>query len=231
MLTRVTITGADDGVAPSEIAALSKAYPFVEWGILLSLKRKGKPRYPTSDWVLDVCGRVGVRLSAHFCGQFSREIQNGIHACAHFLPLPFGRCQINGVKLKDRGAGIVGACAFLKKSRPTLEMILQASGEDVLQDVGHLASALPNASVLFDPSGGHGLAPFRWPRAPLGVRMGYAGGIGPDNVREVLRAIGPVEAPFWIDMESRVRTNNRLDLAKVRSVLEAARPFVVGGAA
>jgi phosphoribosylanthranilate isomerase len=88
---------------------------------------------------------------------------------------------------------------------------------------------MPNASLLFDPSGGRGIEPFSWPVPPLGARMGYAGGIGPDNLLDVLRAIGPVESPFWIDMESGVRTDDRFDLAKARAVLETAAPFVTGG--
>ena len=56
-------------------------------------------------------------------------------------------------------------------------------------------------------------------RGVVDVRMGYAGGIGPDNVVDVLRDIGPVR-PTWIDMESGVRTGDKFDLAKVRRVLE-----------
>ena len=35
-LTRVTITGADDSVEPRALAELSEAFPFVEWGLLMS---------------------------------------------------------------------------------------------------------------------------------------------------------------------------------------------------
>ena len=84
-----------------------------------------------------------------------------------------------------------------------------------------------SASLLFDPSGGRGIEPFRWPSTPLGVRMGFAGGINPHNVLGVLDDIGLRPDPFWIDMESGVRdTNDRFDLGRVRAVLEAAAPFV-----
>ena len=54
--------------------------------------------------------------------------------------------------------------------------------------------------------------------------MGYAGGIGPDNVAltiaEIREANGG-QPPAWIDMESRVRdSGNRLDLGAVQAVLE-----------
>ena len=58
--------------------------------------------------------------------------------------------------------------------------------------------------------------------------MGYAGGIKPSTVLDVLSSIGVVDQPFWIDMESGVRDeNNQLDLRLVREVLEKTRPFVV----
>jgi hypothetical protein len=82
---------------------------------------------------------------------------------------------------------------------------------------------------------------------------GYAGGLRPENLaaqiplieaataspvidleaytgesREASERFEPrVARPYWIDMESGVRTNNQFDLAKVRQVLEIAAPFVV----
>ena len=65
------------------------------------------------------------------------------------------------------------------------------------------------------------MEPFSWPRAPLNTRIGYAGGIGPENVIEVLGGIGPVGDGTWIDMESRVRdAEDRFDLNKVWVVLD-----------
>lgn len=232
-LTRVTITGADDAVDPWELWELGREFPFVEWGVLFSPKRWATPRYPSSAWVerlvLALAGRDPFALSAHLCGGFSREMQKGVHAFAALLPGSFTRCQINGIGGDDRGAGLVYAAAFLKSQRPCLEIILQAKGEEVLQDLAHLASAMPNASVLFDPSGGRGVEPFSWPRVPLGARFGFAGGITPENVAQVIGEISVAQTraePFWIDMESGVRADDRFDVAKVRAVLEAAAPFV-----
>lgn len=46
-------------------------------------------------------------------------------------------------------------------------------------------------------------------------------------VLDGLRAIGPTDNQYWIDMESGVRTDDHLDLALVREVLALAAPFVV----
>ena len=53
MLTRATITGADEGVDHTALADLSDEFPFVEWGILIS-EKAGRPRYPTARWVIDI---------------------------------------------------------------------------------------------------------------------------------------------------------------------------------
>lgn len=66
--------------------------------------------------------------------------------------------------------------------------------------------------------------------------MGYAGGIGPDNVLEVLGDIllanGIMDRPTWIDMETGVRDeHDRFDLARVQRVLEQVAKVNAGIAA
>lgn len=88
---------------------------------------------------------------------------------------------------------------------------------------------------LIDASGGTGRwDQTRWqpPHEAL-RRVGYAGGIGPDNVVAALSTVWSVvnahdcaaqNGKVWIDMETGVRTDNRFDLNKVESVLaQAAR--------
>ena len=55
-----------------------------------------------------------------------------------------------------------------------------------------------------------------------GARVGYAGGIGPNNIDQALTfANQHPDAPIWIDMERNVRTSdNWFDLDKVRAVCE-----------
>jgi hypothetical protein len=89
--------------------------------------------------------------------------------------------------------------------------------------IAQTRTGFPEGSLigwLFDASGGRGVAPQAWPRHPGRVSVGYAGGIGPENVREVLAAIGAT-GPYWIDMESGVRTDDRFDIGKCERVCEA----------
>ena len=74
MLTRVTITGADDDVDPEALLALSREFPFVEWGILYSAKRVGTPRYPTTEWMARL---PPVPKAFHLCGQSARDRGHG----------------------------------------------------------------------------------------------------------------------------------------------------------
>lgn len=216
---KVTITGADDGVHPSDLTQLSREFPFVEWGILVSPSRFGSQRYPSLAWHIELWEIYRstpwpVRLSMHQCGGASRNTQAG---SVMWLPKRgYMRVQLNGFdpalarRLPDfEGEYILQANAA---NRPAAEAFVR-------ENVGQ------NISLLYDCSGGRGISPAsgEWPTPPPGVRMGYAGGIGPENVRDVLDALKGRE-PTWLDMESRVRDDmDRFDLTKVRSVLEAVK--------
>jgi len=62
--------------------------------------------------------------------------------------------------------------------------------------------------MLVDESKGTGVLASSWPTPPNGYNIGYAGGIGPDNVKSVLTDIMSVAKgrDVWIDMESSLRT-------------------------
>lgn len=231
MLTRVTITGADDSTPAEKLIELSKEFPFVEWGLLFSPKKCGIPRFPSRSWrdTLRLCpGASELRLSAHFCGGYTRDTLKGENIWLNYLSDEYQRVQLNGfrhtVELVDM---------LLNKYYNVQEIILQARAKAGLGDVIETAAQLDlSLSTLWDPSGGRGVHMDEpWPEPPRlqgkPFPMGYAGGIGPDNVQDVLGDLADREEPYWIDMESKVRDqNNSLDLAKVRRVLEQADPFV-----
>lgn len=86
-----------------------------------------------------------------------------------------------------------------------------------------------NASILHDLSSGTGVTPNNWPVPDPVIPCGYAGGLGPDNVLSEIKRMEIVAggSRFWIDMEQRVQTNGKLDLGKVRRVLEFCAPLIV----
>jgi hypothetical protein len=227
MTIGITITGADDSIEPSELARLSDWAPFVEWGILDSYNRRGTPRYPSNDW-LDALADVSMRfwckyddemrLSSHVCGSRAREVMTTGGSLFHGM---YQRAQINGWRNEF-------AAEFGYRHEGRFEWILQCRSEEELPDCAASARAMGRASVLYDPSGGRGLRPMQWPIAPSGVKIGFAGGITPENltaiVAQIERHTGLTDnrvGKFWIDMESGVRTDDKFDLSKVEAAIKA----------
>lgn len=59
---------------------------------------------------------------------------------------------------------------------------------------------------------------------------GYAGGIGPDTVAGIVEAIEKVNpglAPYYIDMESGIRTNDLFDIDKCLEVANIVENLMV----
>jgi hypothetical protein len=230
ILDRVTITGADDRTDPTELARLSERHPFVEWGILISDAGAGTARHPSAEWrqhlaeIADAKPRLA--LSAHLEGALSREAM--LEGSEAFFAGPyhagiFQRIQLNGFSAVAKRA----RCPVIAR-HPSHRFIFQVESEDAYAAAArHGTSRAANIGVLFDRSAGRGKTPDRWPEPRFDLSTGFAGGIGPGKVDAVCEAIrGYPYAPFWIDMEANVRTDDVLDLAKVERVLEEARRWV-----
>lgn len=216
---RVTITGVDNLTAIDRVRALSQHFPFVEWGVLYSEARRGTGRYPSHPlrWLEELpCAAL------HLCGRAARAVLGGAHHedVMYMAAQTGSRVQLNGyTQATPEFLAAVGREAAFQ----SVEFILQC------RSVEHLAAAVADvtaiearggrASLLFDPSAGRGQAAKRDVSAPC--RFGLAGGIGPENVADVLVAAMRVGAG-WIDMESKVRIRDRLDLDMVEVVLRRA---------
>ena len=229
-LTRVTITGADDSVDPNDLVPLTREFPWVEWGILVSASNLGRPRFPSAGWIerflaLDLHARA-----LHVCGQFTRELLAGDlldDTLARWLAA-FDRIQLNFHGEPSR----LNVDRFARlAARLAKPMIFQHDGRnDGLTSRAILAGA--DAYALFDVSGGAGILPTAWPPPAIpGRPQGYAGGLGPDSLEAQLPRIATAagDLAFWIDMETRVRSSDDsiFEIAKVRRCLEIAASFVV----
>lgn len=226
MLTRVTITGADDGVDPNALIELSAKYPFVEWGILMSESRRGLPRYPSETWIarlVDVTFGEDVKLSAHFCGHIARETLGGERK---WLYGAFDRVQLNGYRELTHQ---FRSMAYQLPKPP--EFILQARDRETLTNAHRDAPFIPRGSVLVDPSGGRGSADTSlWSFFDQTAEsVGFAGGICVDNIEDVIGQTNRIrnsDMPHWIDMESGVRVNDQFSLALVEQILRLSERFV-----
>lgn len=228
MITRVTITGADDNTPIEALLDLSKEFPWVEWGILVSRSRECSPRYPSRAWCTRLMAAVTTEnISMHVCGTWARAAMAGI---VDWRELPDVRHVAQRIQIN--GAPERGMCWSADSFQvPNTQIIFQvpAGLEFAAYLNNQVLGVKPDVACLFDCSGGRGITPAEWPAPIPGMPCGYAGGIGPENVEDVMARINEVcAAPFWIDMEGRLRDDcDRLDLDKVRNVLDGCAPLVV----
>jgi len=230
MIKTVAITGADDSIDCRELLELSAKFPFVEWGILISKRSMGAGRFPSLDWINKLQKlkqqQPELNLSCHLCGQWVKDILVGKNDEIEELPLlMFDRIQINTHGIKHNWNDE----AFKILSTYPHEIIFQYDNENnhfllraKQNDVKH--------SALFDLSHGAGICPNEWPELIKGVKCGYAGGLGDDNLAEQIPLIESKagDTEIWIDMETKVRSNNdyQFDLLKVERCLEIASKII-----
>lgn len=228
------MTGADNSIEPVELVYLSKQYPFVEWGILLSESKMGADRFPTLPWLrrlAEVQREHNLNLSAHICQQWCRDVFNEnkmtvATALADIWPI-FQRVQLNFSPYE------VGT-AFVDKvltQYPEKQFIFQVGKKNRDSLFAYSVNSGANIACLFDRSGGKGVVPASWPKVREDVLCGYAGGLGPETIAEEIEKISEVvgEKEIWIDMESRIRNKDLatgkdfFDLVKVERCLEIAK--------
>ncbi len=219
-LTKVTFTGFDERTDVKRLVQLQKKYPFVEFGVLLSYDWQENGNRFLDPLILSVLRGRGLNLSAHFCGQAAIDVAVGKKFKMEKLlgnnSRIFRRCQLN--------LNAERLFSELRRLAPIPyfdEVIIQMHTPELCQQFLN-GQRPPFASYLLDASCGCGIdTPIQIITSP-GVHIGYAGGIGPDNVAEKLRTLleYPSDEMFWIDMETRVRTEDWFDLDKVEQVLE-----------
>lgn len=232
-----TITGADDQTDPKDLFALSLEFPFVEWGILIG-NTNGKFRFPSWNWIVEFTRAANalehtLNVSAHLCGDSVRHIMRGkydANTAAIVANPQFDRMQLNthGVNHDYTVRG--------------LEVLLEELPIGIIVQMDHVNAEFLKAcrdhrdlkhdqiDAIFDLSHGAGLPPPAWEPPVPGVFCTYAGGLGPKNLEEELKKINllvPADQGIAIDMETHVRTDERLDLEKVRACLEIASHYAV----
>lgn len=221
MIDCCTFTGIDEKTDLSRVADISAAWPLSEFGILLSRTPEDKDaRYPAFSFIEDAAARLGgkTRLALHVCG---RAVGEFVARAPDLwdLAAAFGRVQLNFR---------IDAAPF---SVEELDAAIQAfHGKVITQHfpanaalAGTLLSS--NHQVLYDASGGRGVAAEGFMPPFARKKTGYAGGMGPETVvsdiARVHAAVGAGGPDVWIDMESRIRTDGYLDLEKCETVAVA----------
>lgn len=86
-------------------------------------------------------------------------------------------------------------------------------------------------SLLYDASGGRGIAPGTWNKPVYdSVPMGYSGGMSPENVVKNLKQISSVvpknREDIWIDAEGKLKTDDKFDIDRAANYVLAAEKWL-----
>lgn len=245
-IDKVTITGADNNTSIEEMLKIAKEFPFVEFGILFSESRVGTNRYPTLDWIINLIQEDDIQnnnksilnLSGHICGKYTRDfLSSGPDFLKElYSPLKkrFKRFQLNYNFAKNQED--VNLVYFLnrvdhheKLSDSHFILQMNKSNSHFINEVilKYVKEKDKYFHYLFDASGGNGILR-EWQEPLEGVYCGYAGGLTPDNIDiELLKINQKVgNSTIWIDVESGVRTDDKLDLDKVRKFLKSCQQYI-----
>lgn len=224
-ITNITFTGLDARTDVKLLEQIQKEYPIAEFGVLMS-KNWGHNgnRYPAPEIINNFLG-LGLNLSAHLCGQLAKNAYKGffeptMNIYPAFSYPDFKRTQLNVSPYED-----LYMLAGTLKLKTDKEIIIQQKSPTMMYTKAFNEFMVQNphneVTLLVDPSGGRGIDE-GLDLIATDYKTGYAGGINEDNVEEKLRTLLALDTigPFWIDMESGVRTNDWFDLDKVVRILE-----------
>jgi hypothetical protein len=234
ILKTVTITGADDQTDINEMIAISKEFPFIEWGILFSKSKSGNtPRYPSESWVIKLL-KAGLQhnmnFSAHLCGEFAKDAIEGadMDSDTYLDVIPPYSGRFNRFQLNFNAK-------YIKPDLDTFQFVYEhkscilqynQTNEELCNEI--IKKGNCNVHFLYDGSGGRGTSPKSWKPTIEGYYTGYAGGLNPDNLMDELNNIYSklnVDDVVWIDAETGIRTDDVLDMKKVRKFLTTAKKF------
>ena len=224
-LTNITFTGIDAHTDIKELIEIQREYPIAEFGVLTSINWKENGNRYLDPKLIKTIFRFTTKLnlSLHICGGLAHAAAEGYWSVIdeHLLweVENFNRIQLNISNHKNNPEHLWPTCF------PNQELIVQQRDANNLtlfdRTLMYWSNRGKSFSVLLDASGGQGInTPLKV--LPSRCKVGYAGGINPENVGKklafLLRNVHIGE--FWIDMESGVRTDDWFDTTKVRRVLE-----------
>jgi hypothetical protein len=248
----ITISGADDAVDPARLYELSDKYPFVEWGILDYPEKSGSERYPSDEWIekFDRFAPRFVRRAIHLCGGATDQFCSGdlsvVRDAAYHEPT-FDRVQVNLTPKILAMYSPSEIARLLIVSNSVVPTIIQAN--DITLSVIVSLTQGKDAEgkyvqILIDESRGKGKSlgdmkdiVSKWGGLFETSKCGFAGGIVPANIEEVIRQVKSVDnscynvksvltgerdlpPSTWIDLESGARTRDAFDLDKVELLLK-----------
>lgn len=226
-LKHITFTGIDAKTDIRDLIEIQRECPIAEFGVLTSYHwYENGNRYLNPTFLSNLyVGNGGLNLALHVCGSAAADVATGEwHKIDNHLYGSLGlfkRIQLNVANRNDNPEYL-----WIPPSKGQ-ELIVQQRDTDNTELYNTTRDLWfgddSPVSVLLDASGGQGIdTPIKvLPNVGKSFKVGYAGGINPDNVADKLAYLLQHDevGDFWIDMESGVRTDDWFDTDKVRRVL------------
>ena len=223
-LKHITFTGIDGRTDLDALWLLQRQYPIAEFGVLVAKNWRDNGNRYFNPSHLKLLEGLDFKLSAHLCGSIARAAVCGdvgpFLEWARGFGFLFNRCQLNIAT----SATNPDEFRYEGDIADYFDEVILQQRSDHDCPLWALSPASDSVTVLLDASGGQGIdTPIEV--LPVPHKVGYAGGINPDNVADKLAFLlqHPDVGDFWIDMESGVRTGDWFDIDKVRRVLEICR--------
>lgn len=199
----ITVSGPDE---KTDLKALAKLN--CEVGILYTATPEGRNRYPSFDWIVEAV-KVLPRPAIHICGGIARGELSGRKLSA-IIDKAF-RIQVNGtptIEDVERYCRMFPHKRIITQHKPANECLLAVKAS--------------NHMVLLDGSGGRGISPTSWRIADRrGKSFGFAGGLGPENLRAELKNIEPhALGQWWVDMEGKLRVDDWFSVERAKRAVD-----------
>ena len=234
-----------------DIVKLAKMSPRVEIAVQAH-PSKMSPGMPCNEWFHELVqyvlrDKIDINLAVHvnreWCdaicrtGNVPAELSElfGMFSSASLGKTLINRWQLNMPKDTINNIN-VGEIKHLLWTHPEKNFIFQYN-DNTRDTIYKLFRSGARFSVLYDASGGRGIAPRSWDAPVFPTRpQGYSGGLSPENVVDALDSISvvakrPVAQPdkngeidyvmtdrndIWIDAEGRLKTDDKFDIRRAR---------------
>jgi len=238
-LRYVTFTGVDERTNFNHLVEMVEAAGdgarFIEFGVLYAPSQAGQGgRYPSLEWLEDFAEKANkaeFNIALHFCGKSVKNLLESVRGTSRTVEVKrlfnlaekFGRVQLNTRGKEADEYVFKQLISQLVRSENRTRVILQWN--DANAALCRRLTHEHGFETLVDGSGGRGIVPDTWPvLSPLdGRRIGYAGGLGPDNIAEHLPTLyrAADDRTFWLDMEQSLRDeNDNFVVERCQKVLE-----------
>lgn len=205
----ITVTGADEHTDLSALADLD-----CEVGLLYSATPDGRNRYPSKEWIIKASKTLPV-CAIHICGTQARAmlIAGQLQSLVQFAL----RIQVNGRVEEET---LLSVCAQFPH-QTIITQYVEGRGSA-------LSAPASNHALLVDASGGRGVSPAGWQRPATDKCVGFAGGLGANNLTVELSRIRAVASgAWWVDMEGKLRTRDDwFSIDEARKCVESFHGFL-----